>query len=143
MDWSLALAAAISIVCVSLAAALTLWSAGAALPDGRRKGLARQIARTAGATSAPSPLMLASLAGVMVLAGLVPWGLAAPPEIGPWRSVFPALGCGFLLVFLSHGAGAWTVRQGTTFARNDRRFFAPLSLALAAGYAVLLAPWFF
>ena len=143
MDWSLALAAAMSIVCLALAAALALWSAGTALPEGRRKGLARQIARTAGATSAPSPLMLACLAGVFLLAALLPWGLAAPPEIGPWRSVFPALGCAFLAVFLSHGASAWTVRQGATFARNDRRIFAPLSLALAAGYAILLAPWFF
>lgn len=142
MDWTLALAAAVSLASLALAVALAAWSFGAVLPEGRRKGLARHVSRTAGTTSAPSPMMLRVLAGVFLVAGLLPWGLAAPPPIGRWTFVFPALGAAFLVVFLTHGLSAFTIRQGPAFARNDRRFFAPLSLALAAGYAALIGAWF-
>jgi hypothetical protein len=142
MDWTIAVAALTSALSLAVAGACALWSAGAALPEGRRGGLARQIARTAGATSAPSPMMLRGLAAVFAVAAILPWGLAAPPEIGDWRFAFPALGAAFFVVFFLHGVSAGAIRQGAAFAQNDRRVFAPLSLALAAGYAALLGAWF-
>jgi hypothetical protein len=146
MDLTLALAALVSLPCLVAAGALALWSAGRALPGGGREGVARRATRTEAPprarTAMPSPFMLRLLAAVLLAAGLVPWALAAPPEIGRWRFVFPAFGAAFLVVFLCHGAGAWSIRQGEAFARTDRRLLAPLSLAIAAGYALLLAAWF-
>jgi len=146
MDWTLALAALISTPCLAGAGALALWSAGRALPGGGREGVAMRATRTEAPpqarTAMPSPFMLRLLAAILLAAGLLPWGLAAPPEIGRWRFVFPAFGAAFLVVFLCHGAGAWSIRQGEAFARTDRRLLAPLSLAIAAGYGLLLAAWF-
>lgn len=146
MDWTLALAALVSAPCLAAAGALALWSSGRALPGRGREDLARWATRTEAPpharTAVPSPLMLRLLAAILLAAGLLPWGLAAPPEIGRWRFVFPAFGAAFLVVFLCHGAGAWSIRQGEAFARTDRRLLAPLSLAMAAGYALLLVAWF-
>ena len=142
MIWTLVLAAAVSAVCLAFAAAFALWAGGVALPEGRRFGLARHVARIRGASSAPSPFTLGVLACVFAVAGLLPWGLAMAPEAGRFGFVFPVLGLAFAFVFLSHGAGLGGMGQGPTFDRNDRRVYTPLACALGAGFLLLAGAWF-
>lgn len=150
MTWLYLIAALVSLPCLILATLFALWAAGRALPEEDRAGLAREIGRTEataaahrpGQRAAPTPTMLWTMSTILAVAAVLPWGLVAPPAIGRWDFVFPAFGTAFAIVFFTHGAGAWGVEIPNAYHVNDRRFFAPLALALAAGYAVLVVAWF-
>jgi Protein of unknown function (DUF3995) len=115
------------------------WGRGSSFPFADQTDLAEAVV---GRDPIPSPPLCHAVAAMLTIAA----GLVAGVPIGPRR--VRRLGVATVVTVLAvRGAVGLTGRtdalvpgsSSPRFRRNDRRFFAPLCLALAAGSAAALA----
>jgi len=123
-----------SAVLVVLAAMHVLWALGVWFPLRDERALVAAAVGFRGATRMPGPIPCAMVAALLIVAAGLPW--IAP---GWLRS---ALMVAVALVFAGRGITAYLpfwrrMTPQEPFARLDQRFYAPLTLALALGFAVL------
>ncbi len=136
-----ALADVISVILVAIAALHGAWALRIWWPLGDEADLARAPVGTRDITKMPSPA--ACWAVVLVLLAGALW-LQLPRDAGGLRGAVVLAGLGVMtLAFLARGVAAYVPalrRFGPEepFATLDRRYYAPLCLALAAGTAAVL-----
>ena len=119
-----------------------LWALRIWWPISDEALLARSVVGTGGITRMPAPAITFAVVGLIALG--MAWivflaGWAAPPLPG-W--LVKLGGIVMAAVLLLRGAGSYAaplfgLEQEPEFSRLDRRWFAPLILALGAGVAVL------
>ncbi len=137
------LAVVLWIVLAAIAVLHAAWGLGSHWPCESEAVLVRTAGGTPGATRMYPPsscfLVAALLAGVSV------WPLFAVgvlPEAWPrWLTVLA--GAGIALVFLARGVAGYTpawrrLQSAEPFATLDRRYYAPLCLALGTGFLIIL-----
>jgi hypothetical protein len=137
------LAALLSTVVLALAVLHASWGLGGHWPAVSATALAKSAVGTPGVKRMPPPL--ACFAVAVLLTGVAAWPLFAAgllPEAWP-RWLTALAGAGIAAVFLARGVAgytpAWRRRfPEEPFATYDRRYFAPLCLALSAGYLTML-----
>ncbi|PLX38403.1 MAG: DUF3995 domain-containing protein [Hyphomicrobiales bacterium] len=137
---TLIVAIAVALLLAAISLVHLIWAFGSTWPAGNEKALARMVTGFPGATRMPPRTASAAVAAVLFAAAL--WALAMT---GISASALLTLGGAALAgVFLLRGLIAYTPwwRARTPeqpFASLDRKYYAPLCLALAAGFAVLTA----
>ncbi len=135
------LADLISVILVAIAALHGLWALRIWWPLRDEAGLARAAVGTRGITHMPSPAACWTVVLVLLTGAL--W-LQLPLGAGGLRGALVPLGLGIMtLAFLARGVAAYVPalrRFGPEepFATLDRRYYAPLCIALAAGTAAVL-----
>lgn len=137
-----AIAFAIFVVLTTIAALHVAWGVGVRWP---RKTDAELVSVVVGHASdkmpSPNQCYLAALA--IYIPGTIALMLAGLIDVAVPASLVTLAGAGAALVFAGRGiAGyvpAWRARfPREPFATYDRRYYSPLCLILAAGFAVLL-----
>jgi hypothetical protein len=133
------IAATITLVLGALAGLHILWALGVWWPIRNEAGLARAVVGRPGIVRMPGAVPSALVAVALMWAAAWPW---LGPDLGPGRN---RTGLAMLvLVFALRGVAAWLpqwrrIWPEPAFARLDRRYYGPLCLVLAAGFAALLA----
>lgn len=137
------LALAMALVLAAFAALHVYWGFGGVWPGHDEKSCARAIAGFRGIECMPSLAASLAVAAALLLAGLV--ALALGGMVGAPLPGYLVLLAGFgaALVFLGRGVAgylpAWRrITPEMPFARYDRLYYAPLCLALGAGFVFLL-----
>ncbi len=125
---------ALALPLLALSALHLLWAFRVWVPIRSEAALARATTGFPGATTMPSPLLCALVAGVLLIGATLPYW----PE-SPLRSLMI---WGMAAVFVGRGAITYTAfwRKLTPvepFATLDRRYYGPLCLILGALSAVL------
>jgi hypothetical protein len=133
----------LSTVLWALAALHFYWGAGGIWPAKDETSLARQVVGAPGIRKMPPPLACMSVAAMLAMLGALPLLLLGIlPVFLPAWSIFAA-GVGATLVFLARGWAAWHPKfrkhfPEEPFATLDRRYYAPLCLAIGTGFAFLM-----
>jgi hypothetical protein len=118
------------------------WAIGGVWPGTDRTSLAQAVVGFRGVKVMPSASASAAVAACLVLAALWPSALAGLFAT-PFQLAGLIAGAVILaLVFLGRGIAAYLpawrrLTPEEPFATNDRRWFAPLCLALGAGFLFL------
>jgi hypothetical protein len=140
---TIAIALALLVVLGAIALLHAYWALGGFWPGRNEAELIAKVAGAARATRMPAPAITWAVAlaiAVTALAPLLVGGLVRTPLP---NAAIAALGVVIGLVFLMRGiAGylpAWRRKYPREpFATRDVRYFSPLCLVIAAGYAALL-----
>jgi len=119
------------------------WALGGFWPGRDEAELIAKVAGAARATRMPSQAITWIVAGAIAVSALVPLLLSGVIRASLPRAAIAALGAIIGFVFLARGiAGylpAWRrMYPREPFATRDVRYFSPLCLLVAAGYATLL-----
>ena len=119
------------------------WALGGFWPGRNEAELIAKVAGAARATRMPSPAITWVVGGAIAVSALVPLLLGGVVRASLPRAAIAALGAIIGFVFLARGiAGylaAWRrMYPREPFATRDVRYFSPLCLLVAAGYAALL-----
>lgn len=132
------IALALALALLALAALHAYWGLGGVWPGHDRKSCARAVAGFRGIDRMPPPAACFAVAVALLAAGALALALERPPNAAATRLA----GMGAALVFLVRGAAGFTpawrrLTPELPFARNDRRLFSPLCLAIGAGFGIL------
>jgi hypothetical protein len=138
-----AIAIALLVVLGTIALLHAYWALGGFWPGRDEADLIRKVAGAADATRMPPAAITGLVAGAIAVTAVVPLFLGGLIELPGVGRAIAVLGACIGFVFLARGiAGylpAWRRRwPREPFATRDVRYFSPLSLLVAAGYAVLL-----
>jgi hypothetical protein len=140
---SMALALLLAAVLWLIAALHAYWGAGGRWPGADERSLARTVVGSKGIERMPPPAACHGVAVVLLAAGALPL-LAVGLAQAPWPSALTFAGlAGCAFVFIARGIIAYIPafrRFGPEepFATLDKRLYAPLCLALGAGFLTLL-----
>lgn len=124
------------------------WGFGGVWPGTDHKSCARAVAGFRGIDRMPPPAAAFAVAAALLAAALVAPALAGVIILPlPFGLVLLA-GVAAAAVFLGRGIAGFTpawrkLTPEMPFARNDRRWFSPLSLLIGAGFATLSLQGFF
>jgi len=139
--------AAIAIVLALLLAIIAglhaYWGRGGLWPAANEGELIATVIGNAGAKRMPSPGLCLLVALAITLTAIWPLLLAQMSGMAAMRPFLLLGGFAILAVFLLRGVAgylpAWRrLHPREPFASYDRRYYSPLCLLIAAGYAVLL-----
>jgi hypothetical protein len=137
------LAVLLTVTLLLIAGLHALWGLGASWPASTETDLARAVVGSPGISRMPSPA--ACFAVAVLLVAIACWPLWRMGWIGSPlpASLSFAAGIGIAAVFGVRGVATYisafrTLAPEMPFAAYDRLYYAPLCLALAAGFAVLL-----
>ncbi len=128
------LSLALSFVLIVLAALHLMWALGWWFPIREEAALARAVVGTRGVTEMPGAAATSLVVVALLFAAAWPW---FPPN----RLTGMGL-AGLATVFVARGVAgylpSWRARMPEEpFATLDRRYYAPLCLALGAGFLIL------
>ncbi len=136
-----ALSLLIFIVLTVIALVHVYWGFGGLWPGTTEQELIDTVIGAPGMTRMPPAWMTFTVAGLIFTAGVIALSAGGAVRLGPaW---FARLGTGVLaLIFIGRGvSGHWLpttgIEQSEPFATLDVTFYAPLCLALGAGFAEL------
>jgi hypothetical protein len=137
------IAAALAIILASIAALHAYWSRGGLWPAANEEDLVATVIGNARAKRMPSARLCLLVACAIALTAAWPLLLIGVQGESAMRPLLLAGGFAIMAVFLLRGlAGflpAWRrLHPREPFASYDRRYYSPLCLLVAAGYAVLL-----
>lgn len=137
-----AVAAILALILVSLAAIHVYWGLGGVWPGHDERSCARAIAGFRGIERMPPPAASFAVAAALAACALIAAGLAGWRPVPVPLPVLAAGGAGAAAVFLGRGLAGFTpawrrLTPEMPFARNDRRWFSPLCLAIGTGFAIL------
>lgn len=132
------ISAAVALTLLALAALHAYWGLGGVWPGHDRKSCARAVAGFRGIDRMPPPVACFAVTVALLAAASLALVLGRPPTTALMRLA----GMGAALVFLARGIAGFTpawrrLTPELPFARNDRRFFSPLCLAIGTGFAIL------
>jgi hypothetical protein len=139
--------AAIAIVLALLLAIIAglhaYWGRGGLWPAANEGELIATVIGNAGAKRMPSPGLCLLVALAITLTAIWPLLLAQMSGMAAMRPFLLLGGFAIMAVFLLRGVAgylpAWRrLHPREPFASHDRRYYSPLCLLIAAGYAVLL-----
>ncbi len=138
-----AVAAALAFLLLSIAALHFYWGRGGLWPAASEAELIGTVIGNARARRMPPPWLCTLVAAAIAVAAIWPVLLVGTAETAPLRPLVTLGGFALMAVFLLRGiAGflpAWRrLHPLEPFASHDRRYYSPLCLLIAAGYAVLL-----
>jgi len=139
----LAIATALTLLLAGIAGLHAYWGRGGLWPAASEDELVATVIGNASARRMPSPGLCLAVALAIAVAAIWPLLLAQGPSAGTPRLLIFLAGFAITAVFLLRGiAGflpAWRrLHPREPFASNDRRYYSPLCLLIAAGYAILL-----
>lgn len=139
----LAIATALTLLLAAIAGLHAYWGRGGLWPAASEDELIATVIGNASARRMPSPGLCLAVALAIAVAAIWPLLLAQGPSAGTPRLLIFLAGFAITAVFLLRGiAGflpAWRrLHPREPFASNDRRYYSPLCLLIAAGYAILL-----
>ena len=135
-----ALAAILSLVLAAVAVLHAYWGAGGLWPAADQRALVGIVVGDPRLKRMPPPALCMVVAAAIATTAL--WPLLLVGSSSP-HVLIKVVGYAIMAVFLLRGiAGfvpAWQRKHALEpFASLDRRYYSPLCLALAAGYAILL-----
>lgn len=136
-------AVALALLLAAIAGLHAFWGRGGLWPATTEDELIATVIGDARAKRMPSPTLCLSVALAIAMTAIWPLlliGLPGPPAL---RLLLQLGGFAIMAVFLLRGVGgflpAWRrLHPREPFASYDRRYYSPLCLLIAAGYAVLL-----
>ncbi len=139
----LAIATALTLLLAAIAGLHAYWGRGGLWPAASEDELVATVIGNASARRMPSPDLCLAVALAIAVTAIWPLLLAQGPSAGTPRLLIFLAGFAITAVFLLRGiAGflpAWRrLHPREPFASNDRRYYSPLCLLIAAGYAILL-----
>lgn len=137
---SMIVASLVFVLLLAVAIAHFIWSVGGTWPIRNEGLLAKTVVGRPGVTKMPPRLASFSVAAALLAAGIVALSLADATGGGAWLT---ALGALLGLAFLGRGVvgytAGWRARfPEEPFATLDRRNYSPLSLAIGAGFLILV-----
>jgi hypothetical protein len=140
---TLALATGLSLLLAGIAGLHAYWGLGGLWPAGSEQELLRTVIGDARRRRMPSPPLCGLVAAALLACALWPPLLVAVPPGSAVRPLVVACGFAIAAVFALRGAAgfvpAWRrMHPLEPFAGYDRRYYSPLCLLIAGGYAVLL-----
>jgi hypothetical protein len=126
-----------------VAALHAYWGGGGLWPAASERELVATVIGHAQARRMPPPWLCILVAIAIGVAAVWPMLLVGVEPGAPSRPLIVAGGVAILLVFLLRGLAGYLpvwrrLHPQEPFAAYDRRFYAPLCLQVAAGYAILL-----
>jgi hypothetical protein len=139
----LAIATALTLLLAAIAGLHAYWGRGGLWPAASEDELVATVIGNASARRMPSPGLCLAVTLAIAVTAIWPLLLAQGPSAGTPRLLIFLSGFAITAVFLLRGiAGflpAWRrLHPREPFASNDRRYYSPLCLLIAAGYAILL-----
>lgn len=137
---SMAISSILFVALLAVAIANFIWSVGGSWPIRSRELLARAISGRPGAARMPPRIASFGIAGLSLVIGVIALSLADDVAGGAWLTLLGAL---LGLLFLARGVlgytEGWRARYPEEpFATLDRRNYSPLSLAIGAGFLILV-----
>lgn len=137
------LALSIALVLGAIAALHVYWGLGGVWPGHDEKSCARAIAGFRGIERMPSLAASLAVAAALLAAAVVALALAALIRVPMPSALLVLAGAGAAAIFLGRGVAGFTpawrrLTPEQPFARNDRRFFSPLCLAIGTGFGILV-----
>ena len=139
----LVLALAMATLLWGLAALHFYWGTGGFWPEKDETALARKVVGAPGITRMPPPLACLLVAFALAMLGILALLLVGliPAFLPRWMII--SAGLAAMLVFLGRGAAAWQpefrkIFPEEPFATLDKRYYAPLCLALGFGFLFLV-----
>ena len=134
------IASLIFVPLLAVAIAHFVWSLGGTWPIRDQALLARTVVGLPGITRMPPRIASLAVAIATLAAGIVALSLADDTAGGAWLTAIGAL---LGLLFLARGiigySAGWRARfPEEPFATLDRKNYSPLSLAIGAGFLVLV-----
>ncbi len=138
-----AVAIVLALVLAAIAGLHAYWGRGGLWPAASEDELIATVIGNASARRMPSPGLCLLVALVIAVTAIWPPLLAQGSSAGALRPVILLGGFAIMAVFLLRGVAgflpAWRrLHPREPFASYDRRYYSPLCLLIAAGYAVLL-----
>jgi len=133
----------LALVLAAIASLHVYWGRGGLWPAANEDELIATVIGNAQARRMPSPGLCLLVALAIAVTASWPLLLVFIPGTSAFRPLLPLIGLVIMAVFLLRGlAGylpAWRrLHPREPFASYDRRYYSPLCLLIAAGYAVLL-----
>ena len=140
---SAAIAVVLALLLAAIAGLHAYWGRGGLWPAATEDELIATVIGNARAKRMPSPALCLLVALAIAVIAIWPLLLAQTPGTATLRPLLQFGGFAIMAVFLLRGiAGylpAWRrLHPREPFASYDRRYYSPLCLLIAAGYAVLL-----
>jgi len=137
---SMAVSSIVFVALLAVAIAHFIWSVGGTWPIRNAELLAKTVVGRPGITRMPPRIASFAVAAAALAAGVVALSLADHTAGGAWLS---AIGVLLGLLFIARGVlgytAGWRARfPEEPFATLDRRNYSPLSLALGAGFLILV-----
>lgn len=134
---------AVTLLLAAVAGLHAYWGLGGLWPARSEQELVATVIGDARAQRMPAPWLCLLVAAAIAVTALWPLLLAGAFGSATARRLLWFGGVAIMLVFLLRGlAGflpAWRrLHPREPFASHDRRYYSPLCLAVAAGYALLL-----
>jgi hypothetical protein len=138
-----AIAIALTLVLAVIAGLHAYWGRGGLWPAATEDELIATVIGNAGAKRMPSPGLCLLVALAIAVTAIWPLLLIGTSGTAALRPLLQLGGFAIMAVFLLRGVAgslpAWRqLHPREPFASYDRRYYSPLCLLIAAGYAVLL-----
>jgi hypothetical protein len=140
---SAAIAIVLALLLTAIAGLHAYWGRGGLWPAANEDELIATVIGNAQATRMPSPSLCMLVALAIAVTAIWPLFLAAGIASIALRPLLQSGGIAIMAVFLLRGVAgylpAWRrLHPREPFASYDRRYYSPLCLLIAAGYAALL-----
>lgn len=137
------IAIALALVLTVIAGLHAYWGRGGLWPAASEQELIATVIGDARAKRMPSPALCLLVALAIAATAIWPLLLIRTPGSAALRPLLQLGGFAIMAVFLLRGVAgflpAWRrLHPREPFASYDRRYYSPLCLLIAAGYAVLL-----
>lgn len=138
-----AVAIGLALLLAAIAGLHAYWGRGGLWPAASEDELIATVIGNASARRMPSPGLCLLVALAIAVTAIWPLLLAQGSSAGALRPLILLGGFAIMAVFLLRGVAgflpAWRrLHPREPFASYDRRYYSPLCLLIAAGYAVLL-----
>lgn len=140
---SAVIAVALALLLIAVAGLHAYWGRGGLWPAASEEELIATVIGNAQARRMPSPGLCLLVALAIGVTAIWPLLLVQAPGMVGVQVLIRLVGLAILAVFLLRGVAgflpAWRrLHPREPFASYDRRYYSPLCLLIAAGYAVLL-----
>ncbi|MCP4561924.1 MAG: DUF3995 domain-containing protein [Bosea sp.] len=137
------IASALALLLAAVAALHAYWGRGGLWPAASEEELIATVIGNARARRMPSPGLCLLVALAIALTAIWPLLLMQISGMAALRPLILLGGFAIMAVFLLRGIAGYLpvwrrLHPREPFASNDRRYYSPLCLLVAAGYAVLL-----
>jgi len=137
------IASALALLLAAVAALHAYWGRGGLWPAASEEELIATVIGNARARPMPSPGLCLLVALAIALTAIWPLLLMQISGMAALRPLILLGGFAIMAVFLLRGIAGYLpvwrrLHPREPFASNDRRYYSPLCLLVAAGYAVLL-----
>lgn len=139
----LVIATTLTLLLAAIAGLHAYWGSGGRWPAASEDELIATVIGNASARRMPSPGLCLLVALAIAIAAIWPLLLVQGSSLGTTHLLILLAGVAIMAVFLLRGIvgflPAWQrLHPREPFASNDRRYYSPLCLLIAAGYAILL-----